>query len=346
MDMFSAITIVVLFFLLVFKIFQKNLLKNFSYNCYFSATEVNEGDDIEFIEEVVNNSFLPIPWLKSELSTSKWLEFPDQQSVVTDRTRFVASFFSIKSCTRIKRVWKVKCLKRGNYTISNIVIVASDILGFVKSSNSVNVSLLKDISIRVLPLCSDFDPSNIIISRSNGDIFTFNKLIADPFFSNGIREYTPEDRYQLINWYATAKQQQLMVNKNDFTTDSSITIILNIQSTPLDVSHAIFEEIIEKCISLCAAVIYKSIDTNCTIRLISNTQINDIQIDVTSSDYYELFRVLSDIDMNISNTFPQLIDAVLPEISNSEIIIISAYQSDFLNQLEYENPLIRLLVPY
>lgn len=344
--MFSILTIIAIFFLITLKIYEKNLLKHFTYHCYFSESEVNEGDDIEFIEEVENNNFLPIPWLKSELTTSKWLEFSEQQSAVTESIRFVASFFSIKSYSRIKRVWKVKCLKRGHYSISDIVIVASDILGFIKLSDSVDVSSLNNISVRVLPLLSDYDESNMMISNSIGEAFTFNKLIADPFFSNGVREYTPVDRYQSINWYATAKQQQLMVNKNDFTTESSVTIILNIQSTPQDISHAIYEQSVEKCISTCATAIYTLFESNSNnIRLISNTQINGCQIDVRSSDYSELLRVLADIDLNISVPFPHLITAILPEIKNSEILIISSYQSEFLNQIEYENPLVRLLIP-
>ena len=95
------------------KIYLSKVFPYILYECRFSTNEVFEGDDIEIIEAVTNPSILPISSLKSEISTSKYLDFAGNTSTLNDKTRSLASLFSIPGKKRITRAWKAKCLKRG-----------------------------------------------------------------------------------------------------------------------------------------------------------------------------------------------------------------------------------------
>ena len=86
------------------------------------------------METVTNDKTLPVPWLKAELTTSRWLDFPEANSAVTGRNRFVSSFFSVRSRSRVSRVWEITCEKRGVYEMEHIVLVTSDLLGIVRLS--------------------------------------------------------------------------------------------------------------------------------------------------------------------------------------------------------------------
>ena len=230
MEMFSVILLFIIFLAAIISIYRKIIFRGVDYKCFFSTDQAFEGDEIEFTEIVTNKKFFPVPWLKSELSLPKYLEFSELQSSVTDQTRFVTSFFSLRSFCRVRRTWKVKCLKRGNFKIESIVISASDILGTVKESFFADTESFRT-SVLVMPRCDDYSMRIQGMSSESGDIFMDFGLISDPFFYSGVREYMITDSMKSINWYATAREQKLMVSKNDYTSDISITVILNIQSS-------------------------------------------------------------------------------------------------------------------
>ncbi len=345
MDFISIIILIAAAVFIQGWLYRKFTFKNFKYNCFFSSDEVYEGDEIEFTEEIINAKFLPLPWLKTELTTSKWLEFSGLQSPVSYKTRFITSFFSVKSYSKVRRVWKVKCLKRGCYGIENIVLVVSDILGINKLSGSFDVSELTKNKITVLPSCAYYEDNNVNISKTIGDIFVKRKLISDPFFYNGIREYTSTDPFSKINWFATAKEQQLMVHKNDFTSDRSLTVILNIQSSQYDISEVIYENYVEECIRICAAIIKNSSENGISVRILSNTTIDNIPVDDKSSDSLKLYRTLASLQFSIYELFDRYVTCIIPKLENTEIIIISSYLSDCISDIIRVYPDIHFVKP-
>ena len=101
-------------------LFAKNSFRHFQYTCFFTKDEVMEGDEVGLVEIVSNRKWLPLPWLKSELSTSRWLEYAGSQSEVVGDRRYVPSFFTLKSYQKVSRTWKVRCLKRGVFEIRRV----------------------------------------------------------------------------------------------------------------------------------------------------------------------------------------------------------------------------------
>ena len=109
--------------------FRWYAFRNLDYSCTLSKKEAVEGDAIALQEVVSNRKLLPLPWLKSEITTPKWLAFSQLQSVVTDETRFLSSFFMLRSYQRVTRTWEGRCLKRGVFSVQKTVLVAADLLG-------------------------------------------------------------------------------------------------------------------------------------------------------------------------------------------------------------------------
>ncbi|MEG0894430.1 MAG: hypothetical protein RSE93_01845, partial [Oscillospiraceae bacterium] len=66
------------------KIYKKNVFKNLDYKCYFNKEQAVEGEEIEFIEEISNRKWLPVPLFKSEITCGRWLDFAKSQSTVAD----------------------------------------------------------------------------------------------------------------------------------------------------------------------------------------------------------------------------------------------------------------------
>ena len=120
-------------------LFSKYLFRNFRYRCSFDRQEVFEGEQIQMVETVLNGKALPIPYLRADIVTSRFLEFADTESSLTDETRFVPSFFMLKGYQKITRRWKVTCARRGELRVRSISLVSSDLLGLRTLSQSFSV---------------------------------------------------------------------------------------------------------------------------------------------------------------------------------------------------------------
>ena len=46
------------------RLYKKMAFRDLEYECRLSKTEVFEGEELELIEVVTNNTWLPLPWLK------------------------------------------------------------------------------------------------------------------------------------------------------------------------------------------------------------------------------------------------------------------------------------------
>ena len=206
MIFYVFLVIVLVFFVAERRIYVSMWNRGLTYECHFSTEEAFEGDEIELIETVTNNKWLPIPWAKTEISTSRWLEYAGSQSTVTDQTRFVPSFFVLKSHHRVVRRWRVKCLRRGVFGVGKIIVVATDLFGRETLSMPVPVHA----EVTVLPKPLETEAAALTPSGLCGETVVRRRLIADPFYVSGVREYTPFDSANRIHWPATARAGRIM----------------------------------------------------------------------------------------------------------------------------------------
>jgi uncharacterized protein (DUF58 family) len=108
-------------------------------------------------------------------------------------------------------------------------------------------------SIAVYPQIRDIRGALVPANTTQGDFSVRRWIIEDPMVINGVRSYSGNDSLKSINWKATAKNQQLLVNKYDFTADKRIMIILNLDRQEYSLKR---EDIhtIEVAIEVCASI--------------------------------------------------------------------------------------------
>lgn len=80
MELIAVILLVLLVLFGEVGLYRRRGLEGLSYYCHFSETERTEGESLQFVETVTNDKTLPVPWLKAELTTSRWLDFPEANS--------------------------------------------------------------------------------------------------------------------------------------------------------------------------------------------------------------------------------------------------------------------------
>ncbi|MCI8622773.1 MAG: DUF58 domain-containing protein [Provencibacterium sp.] len=319
-------------------LFSHFALKRLEYRCSLSASEAVEGDEIELIETIENRRWLPAPWLKSEITTSRWLDFAGSQSAVTDETRFVPSFFMVRGYQRVERRWKVRCLKRGEYRIEKITLVSTDLFGNLSISKPVEA----DAHLLVLPRPSGPLPDLLSPRYLQGDRAAPRHLLPDPFFRTGAREWDDRDPSGRIHWGATAKTGRLMVYENEYTSRQNLGVILNMQSRPFENAGVIDREKIEEAIRLCAAAFEKALLSLFPLRFFTNANTTEgyeptITAENWGEDYTDsLMRTLAYLQNRSTESFPAFLNRLSGRMMVSDVLIITAYADESLAQFVEE----------
>lgn len=302
-------------------------LKNLDYECYFSKDEVVEGDEVELIEILTNRKILPLPWVKTEISTSKYLVFANAQSQITDQTRFVPSFFMLKSYSRVMRKWKLKCTRRGVFTIETVPIISTDLFGNRSISRGFDVHK----SLIVLPKPLDNEDLAVSSRYFYGDIMVKRFILPDPFYRSGVRAYQDGDTMNKIHWNATAKQQTLMSYNNEYTSSQNVTVILNMQSHEFERAEVTKRDAMENGIRICASLFDNTYKQGMPIRFMSNSNSDNGREHTETPEFFgqehtiNLLHLLSSLKLQATRKFSAYLEEVNNKITSTDVVIVTCF---------------------
>lgn len=189
----------------------------------FAQKELFEGEESKLYEVIENRKRLSLPMLKVKFQTSRNLEFSDiKGSKVTDFF-YRNDVFEIGGGEKITRTLKFVGKKRGYYKINGIDLVGSDLF----FSREMVESRTTGKYVYVYPKPFQSREFLVALRRLNGEVLTKRHLVEDPFEYRGIREYQPYDDMRMVNWKATARTEELMVNERNYTALKAVRIFLN-----------------------------------------------------------------------------------------------------------------------
>lgn len=210
-------------------VYAKNGLKHVTYTLTISTPEAFEGDEIEVVEEIENAKALPLPWIRTEISCSRWLCF-SKDTAFSDKPAdsqrgLVSSIFVLKGRQKCRRSWRVRCEKRGVFSIEDVSVSVSDLFGLCRPSMVVKLRQ----TVRVLPTPTDMECGALSTESFIGDNTVQRFVLPDPFVISGAKEYTGREPMNRIHWAQTARTGTLMAYCNEFTTERRMLIVLNMQ---------------------------------------------------------------------------------------------------------------------
>ena len=321
----ELIVLLVLLFAAVFLqgfLYRRYAFRRLDYTCSLDRREATEGDRICLQEVVSNRKLLPLPWLKSEITTSKWLEFSELQSVVTGETRFISSFFLVRSFQRVTRTWEGRCLKRGVFRVEKSVLVASDLLGGGSFSSTAPAGS----EVVVFPKALDLEEEYVSISRNMGEICVKRNFLEDPFFIAGVREYQTGDPMNRVHWLATARQGRIMVHQNESSSSQSRSIVLNMQTREFANSGAVVTELLEDAIRTCAALFEQTAGEGIPMRFFANAP-KPIATEESWGEgcLHSLLETLARLPLDSGEHFPFYLNSLYDTLSSTDVILVTCY---------------------
>lgn len=335
-------------------IYGRRAFDRLAYRATFSESEVAVGDDVYLFEEIRNDGHLPIPFLKVDTDLPEGLEFT---LIEVDRerggrkiasTRSIQSIFVLHSNSRIRRRWRVRAKKRGEYRLGGVVVSVGDVLGLNTVSRRLEIQQSGRTSVVVLPapraLCAVSASSRLLC----GDLISALCPVTDPQIVAGTREYTVYDPMNRINWKSTAIHAKLMVNIEERTVRPRFSVLLNMNSrqieqrpdTPSDPAS------VERGITLAASLLDRIAAEEVPARLFVNAPPPDGSEDAVilvddgggisvfgpwrgRARMVDAMRTLARLPMAISVTPEKMFDLILsaPHLfgENENLIVVSPY---------------------
>ena len=234
---------------------------------------------------------------------------------------------TMKPFSRHQRHIKVMCRKRGFFSFVRVNITTSDLLLLEKLHRDYPNSA----TLTILPELLDASALTTLLSITFSDIQQRRTLLTDPFAFSGIREYQPWDPMRAINWTATAKAGDFMVNEDASTSTRQVTIFLNLEFYNFKKS----ESLLEKSISLAYSYMHLLSRNGISSTLVTNgiDVLTDSPVFTGPSGSTEEMQRrgedLARIDLKKETVpFDALLEAHIPATGHGDYIIVISPRAD------------------
>jgi uncharacterized protein (DUF58 family) len=221
------ITLIVIFIIVQGILYKKGIFEKVYITRSFDSAGVFPGDKVVYEMAIENRKFLPLTWVSIDEKLYSGLEFEIRTNIqlLNSDIYMHNSMLSLLPYQKVVRRYNLKAVKRGFYQLKHLTMTSTNMLGTEEYSIEKEVPA----SIAVYPHIRDLRGTLIPANTTQGDFSVKRWIIEDPMVITGVRAYSGNDSLKRINWKATAKNQQLLVNKYDFTADKRIMIILNLE---------------------------------------------------------------------------------------------------------------------
>ncbi len=327
----TVMTALIIYFVQSF-LYQKYWDRDLQVTVSYSRNHAHIGEVIELTEEIENRKLLPLPVLYVKFHSSRTFLYQSEDNSSLSDYYYRNDIFSILGRQRIIRKQTFRATKRGYYPIDSVNLVAHDL--FMRKTYA---SILKNqAGLYVYPAPLTDRLSLTLVSSIMGEL-TRKTLFEDPLSFRGIREYTSRDGMRYINWKASARNQQLMVNTYFAVQSSEIVLLLNLDANTIQRS----DDLREYLIRVAATLLYHIEKRGLAVRLAVNLTDPHTEGPVVTAcgsgeeHFHHLLRTLAALDLSREMTdflafFSGPGSVFSGHTRNTTYVIISNYRKESL----------------
>lgn len=247
--------------------YRQHWSASFDAKAYFLEDYVYAGEHTKLYEVIENRKRLPVPVLEVLFSARKELLFQDTENTNVSDYVYKRDIFSALGYQKITRQIDVLCSRRGYYTIDEIELKSYSML----YDKRYGITIPNQTELYVYPARADVSDIVMVCEKMLGTLQCAKHLYEDPFAFRSIREYTLTDPMKTINWKASAKTGNLMVNTFDSALSEKVMIYLDIEDSGILKQ----DELVEDSISVAATLVRKLIAQGIEVGLHMNARYED-----------------------------------------------------------------------
>ena len=170
----------------------------------------------------------------------KWLKKHFKSSLFTQNTSYK---MFLEPHTKFSTKLHFSVPKRGSYKLGKWYIETGDFLGFKSQikSNELNRTVV------VMPRRYTSPIFLKTLGGFIGDISVRRFILEDPVLTKGFRDYTGREPLKNISWTQTSRMNKVLVKDFDYTVESNVSVILNMETENKDVLEKSFEMLRTVC---------------------------------------------------------------------------------------------------
>lgn len=236
--------------------------KNLTVKLTFCQDFVYAGEQAELTEQIENRKNMMLPVLEVAFHMDKKLSFHDCENTSVSDYTYKRDIFALLGNQRITRKLTLDCSQRGYYQINQSYLTAFSMLHRRRFS----VECPADTKLYVYAARTNISDILVSCERLMGNMQCAKRLYEDPFAFSSIREYTITDPMNTINWKASARTGELMVNTFESTLSQKVMLYLDLE----DRGILKYEHLIEESISIAAALSRKFISRGMEVGICMN----------------------------------------------------------------------------
>ena len=223
---------------------------------------VYAGEQAEMTEQIENRKKLVLPVLEVAFHMDKRLAFHDCENTSVSDFTYKRDIFALLGYQRITRKLTLNCTKRGCYRIDKSYLTAFSMLHRKRFS----IEAPADTQLYVYDARTNVSDILVTCERLMGSVQCAKRLFEDPFAYASIREYTVTDPMKTINWKASARTGELMVNTFESTHMEKVLLFLDVEDSGI----LKYEYLIEDAVSVTATLAQKMIARGMEVGLCTN----------------------------------------------------------------------------
>ncbi|MBB6670553.1 DUF58 domain-containing protein [Cohnella nanjingensis] len=269
------LTIFAVLFLLQRLLFSRRVLRRVAYERSFSEPHAFAGETVFMLERIVNRQWLPLPWLRVETMMPSPLQFKNQNAELAISSGQLlqnhASLFSLAPFTKVVRKHEVVCVRRGVYRIPSLSLTLGDLSG----ASSVSDTRESNCAITVFPRLKDVQQLPLSARKWMQSAIGMHEAFREDHYQvAGVRPYRSGDSLKQVNWNATAKTGQTLVNRRESMVDNDVTILLNAELYDASENRRIQPAVFEEAISYTASVARHLLSNGGKVGLVYNGKVD------------------------------------------------------------------------
>lgn len=320
-----VIGVIVIIFILELVYYRRHALDDLNLKVEFSKSVANYGEDIELIEVAENRKAMPLPFIILKFETPREIMFYDSSIVTSSDYHYREDMLTMKAYSKHTRRIKVKCRKRGYFVFPRVGITTADLFLLDHYTKEFE----NDSELVVLPEVIPADIIEMLMSVTLSDMQCRRSVITDPFALAGIREYGPGDPMKSINWKASAKTGELMVNQNASTCTKKVHIFVNLEEYDPKASTSLLERSISLAysylIELACMGIPTSIYTNGIDILTGQPEMSTLDPGIGTLNARAMMLAKIDLTKKVQ-PFEEMVRKNLPLIDMNDFILFISPQ--------------------
>lgn len=199
---------------------------------FLSEQRVFPGEHIELRLRLANRKPLPLPWVQLDEEIPAGLAPVDVPLTPGGRPGVgrLSNVASLLWYTAVSWRYRLRCDKRGYYSLGPLVVSSRDIFGFYPRSTTQPLTDHVIVYPRLFPLAQLGLPSQHPLGETRAE----RRIFEDPTRTIGVRDYSPGDSFRHIHWKASARHQNLQVKVFEPTTTLKVILFLAVDSFQRD----------------------------------------------------------------------------------------------------------------